>query len=399
MSRTVASARALSFLGLPLLGLVALSAYSGDKPVRPVKVKVEEEKAVVVEAELPVDPTEGVRFQPTGNFFLQINDISGQNLHLSHYPTFKIDGTATQPGIEGGMMPLKNTPLPKSKSGKVRKGYMNTFRNGDIEITQWVELAPGKTPVPGGKRQMDTVLIKYTLENKGTRPHSVGMRTYMDTYVIDNDQCLFATPNRPGKILDGVEFKGKDVPEYVQMLQRPDLKNPGYVAHMTLNLGGATEKPDSLILTRHQGSADNWTIMVIGGGGDSGLAVFYEPKELKPGQKREYAYTHGRGIGSPISAEGQFQVNFSGSFEIGKTFTISAMIADPAPGQSLELDLPKGLARVEGKHVQPVPETVGDSGYSMVVWKGRVEEMGRFPIRIKSSTGVTQTKVLTLSPG
>ena len=134
-------------------------------------------------------------------------------------------------------------------------------------------------------------------------------------------------------------------------------------------------------------------------GGDSGLAFFYEPKELKAGSKREYVYTYGRGIGSPISAEGQFQVNFSGSFEVGKTFTISALIADPAPGQALELDLPKGLERVEGKHVQPVPESVGESGYSMVVWKGRVQEYGRFPIRIKSSTGVIQTKVLTLSPG
>lgn len=396
--RMVSSRRAFASIGLSMIcGWLCLSeGYSGEKSSRPVKVKVEEEKAVVVEAELPVDPTERIRFQPTGNFFLQINDEMGRTLHLSHFPTFKIDGTTTFPGMDGGV-PGMGIPLPKTAAGKARRGYMNTIKHGDVHITQWVELTPTKSPAPGIKRQMDAVLVKYIFENKGKASHTVGVRTYMDTYVIDNDACQFAAPNRPGKILDGVEFKGKDVPDYVQMLQRPDLKNPGYVAHLTFALGA--ERPDRVVLTRHGAARDNWDIQVIGGGGDSGMAFFFDPKEIKPGAKREVMYTYGKGIGSPLSSEGLFQVNFGGSFEMGKTFTVTALVADPQVGQTLELELPKGLEPLEGKRVQPVPEAVGETGYSMILWKGRVNEYGRFPIRIRSSTGVTQTKIVTLSPG
>lgn len=377
---------------------LGVTAYGMGQERRPVTVKYEDEKEIIVDAELPVDAVERIRFQPNTNFFLQINDEMGRTLHLSHFPTFKIDGTASFPGMDG-VMAVMAMPLPKSTTGKVRKGYMNVMRQGDLHITQTVELTPTKSPGPGMKRQLDAVLIKYVIENKGTKPHSVGLRTYMDTYVIDNDACQFAAPNRPDKILDGVDFKGKDVPDYLQMLQRPDLKNPGYVAHLSLALGGSIERPDRLVLTRHGAARDNWDVQVLGGGGDSAIAFFWDPKEIKPGGKREITYAYGKGIASPLSAEGQFRVLFGGSFEKGKTFTVSAVVTDPAPGQTLELDLPKGLTRIEGREVQPVPEALGETGYSMILWKGRVEEYGRFPIRIKSSTGVTKTKILTLTPG
>ena len=90
------------------------------------------------------------------------------------------------------------------------------------------------------------LLVHYLVENKGTRPHQFGLRVYMDTYVIDNDGCLFAAPTMPGKVLDGVALKGKLLPPYVQLLQRPDLKAPGFVAHLTLDLGPKLEKADRL---------------------------------------------------------------------------------------------------------------------------------------------------------
>ena len=66
-----------------------------------------------------------------------------------------------------------------------------------------------------------------------------------------HDGCLFAAPTIPKKILDGVELKDKMLPEYVQLLQRPNLDNPGYVAHLTLNLGSKIERPNRVVLTRH----------------------------------------------------------------------------------------------------------------------------------------------------
>ena len=47
-------------------------------------------------------------------------------------------------------------------------------------------------------------------------------------------------------------------------------------------------------------------------------------------------------------------MGLGGSFEPGKVFNISAVVADPALGQTLTLELPKGMHRLEGKDVQAV---------------------------------------------
>ncbi len=78
-------------------------------------------------------------------------------------------------------------------------------------------------------------------------------------------------------------------------------------------------------------------------------------------------------------------------------FTISAVVADPALGQTLTLELPKGMERLEGKQVQPVAALADDQEYSTVLWKARVVEPGEYPIRIRSSAGVTLTKVVTIT--
>ena len=96
-------------------------------------------------------------------------------------------------------------------------------------------------------------------------------------------------------------------------------------------------------------------------------------------------------------AGGQFEVVLGGSFEPGKLFTVAAYVQDPAQGQTLSLEMPKGMQRIEGKERQPVPE-VDEDGNAMVMWKGRVENVGRFPLRIHSSTGVTQTKIVAITP-
>jgi hypothetical protein len=45
---------------------------------------------------------------------------------------------------------------------------------------------------------------------------------------------------------------------------------------------------------------------------------------------------------------------------------------------------------------QPVP-TANDDNRSLVLWKGRVLRPGTFAVRLRSSNGVTQTKLVTVS--
>ncbi|MCI0377127.1 MAG: hypothetical protein L0215_05955 [Gemmataceae bacterium] len=364
----------------------------------PVKVTIQDEKQVVTEVVLPIDPTPGINFSPS-NLGAQIRTAQNQTLHLSHFPIVFIDGQIGQPGQFGGQFEKVNQPLPMTAGGKPRQGFQSVFKQNDLRITLTAELIPTKPSEKEQKRKMDSVLMRYSVENTGMQPRKFGLKVYMDTYVVSNDGCLFAAPTMPNKILDGVELKDKTLPDYVQLLQQPDLKNPGYVAHLTVNLGTAIEKASRVVLSRHgAGGFNGWEMPAMQSMGDSALAIFFEPKEIKPGGKREFGYAYGKGVAVPAESEGRVEVQLGGSFEPGKTFTVSAMVKDPVGGQALTLELPKGLTLLEGKETQPVPQPLTDLPQSLVLWKCRVLEFGQFALRVRSSTGVTHTKMITIAP-
>jgi len=386
-------------IGLAMLlaaGWTLVDGQEPNPPAGPVKVTIKDAKNTVLEVSRPVDPTPRIRFNANG-MTCQINAEQGQTLHLGHSMMMKLDGQVYQMGGgPGGRYEKANSPLPKSSNGKPRPGSQSVYVQGDLRITFTAELVATRPAKGADKRAMDAVLLRYMVENKGTNSHKIGFKVHMDTYVISNDGCLFAAPTRPGKVLDGVELKGKDFPEYVQLLERPDLKNPGYVAHMTLALGGALEKPERIVLTSLGAAIDNWELQAVNANGDSALGLYWETKELKAGAKREFAYGYGRGIVPPVEGEGQFEVRLGGSFEPSKRFTVTAVVADPQPGQWLRLELPEGMEALEGKATQPVPVPLEEGGSSAVMWKCRVARMGEFPVRVHSSTGITQTKMVAI---
>jgi hypothetical protein len=379
-----------------------MSWGQADEPSRsPVVVKITDEKAQVVDggATGPIDPKQRIRFQSQGQLNITISGEQGQQLSLSHFPALNIDGQFFSPfnGLGNGRFEKMNAKLPKTPGGKDRVGFETVFVRGDLRLTQTLELTPTKPASAGQKRLLDSVMIRYVLENKGKESHKIGLRAYVDTYIVDNDGALFAAPTIPNKVLDGVELKDKTLPDYFQILQRPDLKNPGYVAHVTLGLGSTVEKPNRVVLTRHGMGFNAWDMMPVMAMGDSALGIFWDPKELKPGGKREIAYAYGKGIAIAPESEGRFNLVLGGSFEPGKLFTIAAYVQDPATGQSLTLDLPPGMERVEGKEIQPVAPASEERPESMVLWKARVLKTGQFPLRVRSNTGLTQTKLISIA--
>jgi hypothetical protein len=385
---------------LVLLGLTAAGAGRAQERTAapPVKVTITDEKPVVAETDamsssagssLPVDPQKRIMFNP-GGMTANIRAENNQPLHLSHFPSFQIDGQLYQQG-QGGQALFFNRALPRDRGPKYREGYESASKFGDIQVTATMSLLPTRPAKGASKRQLDSVLLHYLVENKGSKPHKFGLRLYMDTYVIDNDGCLFAAPTMPDKVLNGVELKGKTLPPFVQLLQRPDLKNPGYVAHLSLNLGGRVQRPDRVVLTAFAEGFNTWECRPIAANGDSALAVFWEAKDIPPGGKREIAYAYGKGLAIG-AGDGRFDVALGGSFEPGKTFRVSALVHDPAPGQVLSLELPEGMELVDGKELQPVPPPLGEETVSLVVWQARVRQPGEYAVRVLSNTGVTQGK-------
>jgi hypothetical protein len=324
---------------------------------------------------------------------------------LSHFPTLNVDGQIYQNGgfggfgkqQAGGRFEKENQPLGNTAGGRARQGFKSVFvANNDLRVTFTCEVVPTIPQGKATKRRSDSVLCRYLVENKGQKSYKFGMRIYMDVYVISNDGALFAAPNQPGKILDGVELKGKTLPDYVQMLEQPNLQNPGFVAHLTLNLGKSLEMPERVVLTRHGIGFGQWDMQPQASMGDSACGIFWEPKEIKPGGKREFAYGYGQGVVLPPEGEGQYEVKLGGSFEPDKLFSVTAVVSDPAPGQALTLELPEGMEAVEGRLSQPVPPPPQDAANSVVMWKARVMRTGSFPLHIRSTNGMSQTKIVTV---
>lgn len=245
------------------------------------EITIREEKSVKVLPALPVDPTPRIRYNP-GNLSVMVRTLQNQSLHLSHYPVFHIDGQIVPQGA-GGRFERANQKLGPDRNGKAREGYTTVFVRPDVRITMVAELVPSRAGSSAKKRQMDTMLLRYEVENLGKTPVKFGMRTYMDCYVVTNDGPLFAAPTLPGKLLDGIVLKDKTLPDYVQILQQPNLKNPGTIGWLTLELGGGLDKADKVVLTRHGvGRINNWDMQAVKSMGDAALGIFWEPRAIPP---------------------------------------------------------------------------------------------------------------------
>jgi hypothetical protein len=396
------SHKAFKFGGAMLLGFLVLAiAGPAQEPARgPVRVKITDDKPNVIEttSNLPIEPGQHARVNGQQNMMVNLQ-VDSKTMHLGFINTvLKVDGQVMQPGNFPGRMIAQNQPLPQKSGSRPRIGFQSIYEVNKVQITQIVEVVATKPPKGATKRRLDAMTVSYLVDNKDSRSHQVGVRVWMDMFLVNNDGALFAAPNKPGQILDGIELKGKDVPDYLQVLQVPNLQNPGFVAHFTYNFGRTVERPDRVIMTNLGGAFGNgWDMQVFKAMGDSAIGFYWDPKEVAPGRKRNLAYGYGQGICPGAGGEGNFGIALGGSFEPGKLFTISAYVQDPGPGQTLMLDLPAGMERVEGKERQPVPAMIGEDGNSLVFWKARVLRTGDYPIRVRSSGGITHTKIVSIS--
>ena len=84
------------------------------------------------------------------------------------------------------------------------------------------------------------------------------------------------------------------------------------------------------------------------------------------------------GLGSVSSGEGKGRLALTagGAFVPGGTFTVTAYVSNPTPGQTVTLDLPSGYEFASGDATQPVPPVVPGTGsrISPVTWKVRAPQ-------------------------
>jgi hypothetical protein len=307
----------------------------------------------------------------------------------------RIDGNERVFGKSAGLWVVQ--PERAGKYGGKRAAWLFDDK---IQVTQTVEVVPGEPQVEHGtyQRLLDTALVRYTIENKDVVPHKVGLRVLLDTLIGRNDGVPFTVPGLTGLVDDQRDFEGAQVPDFIQALEHPDLKDPGTVAQLNLRLGGQLEPPQRVSLTRWPGHDEKGTydVPVVAMRDDSAVVIYWEEREMAPGSVREVGFEYG--LGHLAAGSGQLGVTVGGAFAIGKELTVVGLVTAPQPGETLTLELPEQGLTLAGDTpaTQPVPESAGAGRLSPVTWHLRADRADTYTIRVRSSTGVSQDRQITI---
>jgi hypothetical protein len=445
---------ALRLLPAGLLGFILLLFMVRDRFVGG-ETETETEADVV---ELPVDPDPllAVNFQSPpdhssgtmrfGLTMLTENDAKGKPKRLTFTPdggtnnaVMRIDGETLlfgkffygrggsgRKGEDGNFVADPKQELPilrgrwrepgndlgNDRTGRTRIGLQSVYFYEDrkIAVTQTVEIVPGEQVAPGqSKRRLDTCLVRYRLDNEDDQPHRLAFRFVLDTFIGSNDGVPFTIPGASGLCNTSRDFdKPESVPDFIQALEHPSLEKPGTVAHLTLRLGGRLDAPDRVTLGRwinqlQWGAFEkphvDWPFPVRPMRDDSGVVLYWNEKEVAAGGHRELGFAYGLGNVSSGEGGGKLGLTVGGSFRPGDEFTVTAYVNEPLPRQTVSLELPRGLTRVDGEatqNVPPLPDGAA-SRNSPVTWKVKSARPGRFTLRVRASNGVTQSQIVTIS--
>lgn len=225
-----------------------------------------------------------------------------------------------------------------------------------IRVTQVVQIVMSETT-----QVLDTCLVLYQIENNANMPHTVGIRCLIDTFIGSNDGVPFAVPGQPDLVDTMREIPQKDLPHFIQALERPDLRNPATVAHVGLKVG-SLEPVQSLLICRWPdiiGFEVRWRwqptpINIPPENKDSCVVLYWPELKMKPQEKRLVGYTYGLGRvgrlpGRNQPPAGRLALTAGGDFGMNGEFTVMAYVQAPQAGDTVQLHLPAGLALANPK--------------------------------------------------
>jgi hypothetical protein len=328
-----------------------------------------------------------------------------------------IDGTDCLFGQPPGSWVDRGTHLENDLKNMRWDGMRSVWAYQDVQVTQTVEIVPGQI-----SHLLDTCLVRYRIENRGRLARRVGLRFMLDTYIGANDGVPFLLPGAKGLCNTYHDFRTpREVPDFIQALEFDNLANPGTVALVQFRLGGRLEPPARVTLgawpdtrlrqlgdDRIEAQETKWDVPVLSmrsikevdprAGADSAVVLYWPERPLLPGASREVGFAYGLGDVAAGEGGGKLGLSVGGSLTVGAEFTVTALVSNPEPGQRLILELPSGLQLKEGTRDQPVPrpENTG-SRNSPVTWRVQALQRGDHQIKVRSSTGTGQNKIVTIA--
>jgi hypothetical protein len=434
-----------------LLGLALMGLLIRDFTVRETDQSEPEETTAPLE--IDKDPRVVLVLQPEAfqfalttkdnkklTFIIKSVRDGKEQTKLTSFPAIRIDGKAYKPGLwwmvhgsgrkEGDIQRTDNVAIkyPGHKLGETEdlpgdgNGTHGGQRTGwvwdrfNVALTQTVEIIAGQADPATGKIPLDTCLVQFTLANKDSRPHKVGFRFLLDTYIGSNDGVPFYVPRKDRPLIDTVEDfpspENPTIPDYIQALETGKLDNPGTVARVALKVGGGLEAPSRVSVTHHVRTYPTYVeaekevqvayeipmVSIKGNPGDkvepdnqkpdSAVALYWQDLDLAPGAERTLGFAYGLGVLASGSG-GTLAVTPPSNPRPGEDFPLVALVSDPVADQTVEVILlSKGLQLVAtpAKQAAPPLPAGAASHNSSVTWRLKADKKGTYKVKVRTIT-------------
>ena len=288
--------------------------------------------------------------------------------------------------------------IKESEAPFLGQGFTSVWAmtNPSVEITQSLRIVPGAQT-----NKLDTVLVRYRIENRGNKNLTIGFRTLLDTFIGSNDGVPFLIPGDSELCSSSKIMNGAGVPDFLQALENNDLNNPGTVANLSL-LNPGLEKPSKItlgcwpdyrlnkILNDGEKCKEAFTLWDVPVGNintlnpaDSAVTMYWEPTLILPFKTREVGYSYGLGTFAGSQGQGQLALTAGGSFAPNGEFTLTAYVSGHTSKDTLDLILPEGVKLIEGSLKTSLRDS--QSKYA-ISWKLKAPSSeGDFSFKIKSS--------------
>jgi hypothetical protein len=303
----------------------------------------------------------------------------------------------------------------KDDRGKDHEGVKSVWMCDDkkVEVTQFVELVRGEQ-----SNLLDTCRVRYRIENRDSHERQVGIRFLLDTYIGGNDGVPFTIPGDSDlcETMKDLPARAKDkqIPDFLQALERPDLAHPGTVAHLRLKLEnldppvrvtlGAWPNEKLRVQARNaNGPSTLWDVPLLPMKtldlNDSAIVIYWKEQPLEPGGKREVGFEYG--LYNLASQGSRLAATVDGAFRPEGQLTVVAYVHQTGLGdadETVTLTVPEGFKLLAGAQTQPVPELPrdGKGGNRPVTWKVQAGPTGKYEFTVQTSSGFAQTLALEI---
>jgi hypothetical protein len=316
----------------------------------------------------------------------------------------KIDDKENVFGFGGIWARDDGIPKNEGKYGGKKRTY--EFPKG-IFVTQTVTIEPGELREVGPnehKRILNMCLARYKITNKDTKPHKVGLRVLMDTCIGDNDGVPFTLPGVNELVSTNKRFDGAEVPDFIQVLENPDLSKPGTVLQLNLRVAKELEVPSRFLLTRYPGKVDKkhqkWDVPIepikrdVTDKGDSSVVLYWEEKTLDPGKSREVGFTYG--IGNVSIAANKLGLTVGGAMHKGGELTVVALVSD-SNAKTVTLQVPANLELIEPKSPTQKVTTPRDGRPTAVTWRVRAIDAATNDVSVATDNNLKASRRVRIS--